>query len=48
MKTVMRYEVAADGSLSNGRVFFDMTAAGGEDAINGVKVDLQGNSYNFV
>lgn len=44
-KAVMRYEVAADGSLSNGRVFFDMTAAGGEDAIDGVKVDREGNLY---
>src|SRR5581483_7831829 len=38
-KVVMRYEVAADATLSNGRVFFDMTAAPGEDAIDGMKVD---------
>jgi gluconolactonase len=44
-KVVMRYEVAADGSLSNGRVFFDMTNAAGEDAIDGIKVDQQGNLY---
>jgi gluconolactonase len=44
-KIVMRYEVAADASLSNGKVFFDMTAAAGEDAIDGIKVDRQGNLY---
>jgi len=44
-KVVMRYEVAADAILSDGRVFFDMTAAPGEDAVDGVKVDRQGNLY---
>src|SRR5947209_8393878 len=42
---IMRYEVSADGSLSNGRVFFDMTAAPGEDALDRMKVDQQGNRY---
>jgi gluconolactonase len=44
-KVVMRYEVAAGGSLSNGQVFFDMTSAPGEDAIDGIKVDQAGNLY---
>ena len=44
-KVVMRYDVQADGTLANGRVFFDMTSAPGEDAIDGVKVDRQGNVY---
>lgn len=44
-KIIMRYEVAADGSLKNGSIFFDMTNAEGEDAIDGVKVDQQGNLY---
>jgi gluconolactonase len=44
-KVVMRYEVRPDGTLSNGIVFFDMTTAAGEDAIDGVKVDRQGNVY---
>ncbi len=44
-KVVIRYEANADGSVSNGRVFFDMTTARGEDAIDGVKVDQQGNLY---
>lgn len=44
-KVVMRYEVTADGSLENGKLFFDMTSAPGEDAIDGVKVDQAGNVY---
>src|SRR5439155_17855611 len=44
-KVLMRYEVSPDGSLSSGRVFFDMTAAPGEDALDGMKVDQQGNLY---
>jgi gluconolactonase len=44
-KVVMRYEVLADGSVRNGKLFFDMTSAPGEDAIDGVKVDKQGNVY---
>ena len=41
----MRYDVAADGSLSGGTVLYDMTAAPGEDAIDGLKVDCEGNLY---
>ncbi len=44
-KVVMRYEVAADGSLAHGEVFFDMTAAPGEEAIDGIKVDRDGRVY---
>jgi gluconolactonase len=44
-KVVMRYEVAGDGSASDGRVLFDMTTASGEDAIDGIKVDIRGNLY---
>ncbi|MGH7908779.1 MAG: SMP-30/gluconolactonase/LRE family protein, partial [Thermodesulfobacteriota bacterium] len=44
-KVVMRYEVESDGTLSNGKIFFDMTNAPGEDAIDGVKVDQKGNIY---
>ena len=44
-KIVMRYEVSADGSLKNGTVFYDMTGATGEDAIDGIKVDREGNVY---
>ncbi len=44
-KVVMRYELTAEGSVKNGMVFFDMTAAPGEDAIDGIKVDQSGNLY---
>jgi gluconolactonase len=44
-KVVMRYEVSADGKLANGKLFFDLTSAPGEDAIDGVKVDQAGNIY---
>jgi gluconolactonase len=44
-KVVMRYEAKADGTLTNGRVFFDMTSAPGEDALDGIKLDQQGNLY---
>jgi gluconolactonase len=44
-KVVMRYDVVEDGSLANGRVFFDMTSAEGEEALDGVKVDQAGNLF---
>lgn len=44
-KVVMRYEVNADGTLKTGKLFFDMTAAAGEDALDGIKVDQKGNLY---
>ena len=44
-KVVMRYEVRPDGTLASGRVFFDMTGAPGEDALDGMKVDQRGNLY---
>ena len=44
-KIIMRYEVNADGSLANGKVFFDMTSAESEDALDGMKVDQNGNLY---
>jgi gluconolactonase len=44
-KVVMRYEVHPDGSLSGGRVFFDMNSVPGEEALDGMKVDRQGNLY---
>jgi gluconolactonase len=44
-KAVMRYDVAADGSVSGGAEFFDMTGAAGDDAIDGIKVDECGNLY---
>lgn len=44
-RIVMRYDINQDGTLSNGKVFFDMTSAQGEDALDGVKVDQKGNLY---
>lgn len=44
-KVVMQYEVKRDCSLSSSKVFYDMTKAPGEDAIDGIKVDQQGNVY---
>lgn len=44
-KVVMRYDVDVEGNLTNGQIFFNMTSARGEDAIDGVKVDQEGNLY---
>ncbi|MBI2682208.1 MAG: SMP-30/gluconolactonase/LRE family protein [Acidobacteriales bacterium] len=44
-KYLMRYPVNADGTLGAGEVFFDMTPAPGEDALDGIKVDVNGNLY---
>jgi gluconolactonase len=44
-KVILRYEANPDGSVSNGKLFFDMTAAAGEDALDGMKVDEKGNLY---
>ena len=44
-KIIMRYEVNSDGTLANGKVFFDMTSAPGEDALDGMKIDQKGNVY---
>ena len=45
-KVIMRYDVREDGTLAEGRVFFDLTrAAPGDDAWDGLKVDVRGNVY---
>jgi gluconolactonase len=44
-KVVMRYDVAADGTLSEGVVFADLTPATGEICLDGLKVDSRGNVY---
>ena len=44
-KVVFRYSVESDGTLGKGELFFDMTSASGEDAIDGVKVDQRGHVY---
>ena len=44
-KVVNRYPVNGDGTLGKGELFFDMTSAPGDDAIDGLKVDQRGNVY---
>ena len=45
-KVIMRYDVRPDGTLENGRVFFDITTSEpGDDAWDGIKVDERGNVY---
>lgn len=45
-KVILRYDVNADCTLSNGKLFFDMTDAPGNDALDGLKVDQKGNVYS--
>lgn len=44
-KTVYRFPVNPDGSVGEGQLFYDFTPVKGEDAIDGVKVDVEGNVY---
>jgi gluconolactonase len=44
-KVLMRYDVAPDGTLRNGKVFHDFTRESEPVALDGVKVDLEGNVY---
>ena len=44
-KVLMRYDVAADGTVSNGKVFFDFTRLPEPVALDGIKVDERGNVY---
>jgi gluconolactonase len=44
-KVVMRYEIDDSGTAVGESVFYDMTDAPGEDALDGLKVDEQGNVY---
>jgi gluconolactonase len=41
----MRYDVAADGSLSNGKLFADVTTAKEAGLPDGLKVDSAGNVW---
>ncbi len=45
-KVILRYDVQPDCTLSNGRLFHDMTEAPGQDALDGLKVDQRGNVYS--
>jgi len=44
-KVVNRYAVEPDGTLKNGKLFYDFTSVPGEDALDGLKVDTAGNIY---
>jgi len=44
-KVWMRYDVAADGAVSNGRVFADVTAEKEDGNPDGMKIDALGNVY---
>jgi gluconolactonase len=44
-KTLWRYEVQKDGSLKNGKVFFDWNLTEDEEALDGIKVDKDGNLF---
>jgi len=44
-KVWMRYDVAEDGTASNGRVFFDVTAEKEDGLPDGMKIDSLGNVY---
>jgi gluconolactonase len=44
-KVLMRYEVRPDGTLGRGEVFHDFTAEREPVALDGIKVDVEGNVY---
>jgi gluconolactonase len=44
-KYVNRYEVHSDGTLSNGRMFIDLSKEPGEGITDGLRVDTKGNLY---
>ncbi len=44
-KTLWRYEVKPDGTLANGKVFFDMNHTDDDEALDGLKVDKAGNIF---
>ncbi|MBI1782717.1 MAG: SMP-30/gluconolactonase/LRE family protein [Sphingobacteriales bacterium] len=44
-KTLWRYEVQPDGTLKNGKVFYDFSFTEDDEALDGMKVDKDGNLY---
>ncbi|HEX2608060.1 MAG TPA: SMP-30/gluconolactonase/LRE family protein [Flavisolibacter sp.] len=44
-KTIWRYEVNADGTLKNGKVFYDMNQTEDDEALDGLKIDKEGNLF---
>jgi gluconolactonase len=44
-KTIWRYEMQIDGTLKNGKIFFDWNFTADDEALDGMKVDKQGNLF---
>ena len=44
-KTLWRYEVHHDGTLANGKIFFDFSFTEDDEALDGMKVDKEGNLF---
>ena len=44
-KTLWRYEVQADGTLKNGKILFDWNITEDDEALDGMKVDKEGNLF---
>jgi gluconolactonase len=44
-KTLWRYEVNPDGTLKNGKIFFDWNNTIDDEALDGMKVDRNGNLF---
>jgi gluconolactonase len=44
-KTLWRYEVEPDGTLKNGKIFFDWNLTEDDEALDGMKVDKEGNLF---
>lgn len=44
-KTIWRYEVNADGTLSSGKIFFDFNFTEDDEALDGLKIDKEGNLF---
>ena len=44
-KAIDRYPVLANGELGKGTLFADLTSEPGDDALDGMKVDIHGNVY---
>lgn len=44
-KAIWRYEVNIDGTLKNGKIFFDFNFTEDDEALDGIKVDKAGNLF---
>jgi gluconolactonase len=44
-KTIWRYKVQPDGTLKNGKIFFDFNLTEDDEALDGLKIDKEGNLF---